>query len=74
MCPEVEAGNFTALVYSVLLNIGRSVLKMTETLWKNSLVIANDVLIIYVTFVVIAITFSDKKLEALLSYRPSYLC
>jgi hypothetical protein len=37
--PEVETGNFTALVYSILLNAGKSVLKM-EILWKNSLIIA----------------------------------
>jgi hypothetical protein len=33
MCSEVEEGNFT-LVYSVLLRVGESVLKMTETLEK----------------------------------------
>jgi hypothetical protein len=33
---EVEAGNFTALVYSVLLSVAKSVLKMTEALWKKS--------------------------------------
>jgi hypothetical protein len=43
MCPEVEAGNFTTLVYSVLNNVGKSVLKITETLWKNMLIIAKDV-------------------------------
>jgi hypothetical protein len=31
---EVGAGNFTALVYSVILNFGKSVLKMTETVEK----------------------------------------
>jgi hypothetical protein len=59
MCSEVVAGNFTTLVYSVLLNIGKSVLKM-ETLWKNSFIIAKDVQIIHVNFIVIAITFSEK--------------
>jgi hypothetical protein len=43
MWPKAEAGNFTALVYSVLLSVGGSVLKMTDTLWKNSLIIAKDV-------------------------------
>jgi hypothetical protein len=33
-CSEVEAGNF-ALVHSVLLNVGKRTLKMTETLWKK---------------------------------------
>jgi hypothetical protein len=28
MCSEVEAKNFTTLVYSVLLSIGKSMLKM----------------------------------------------
>jgi hypothetical protein len=27
MCSEVEAGNFTTLVHSVLINVGKSVLK-----------------------------------------------
>jgi hypothetical protein len=40
MCSEVEAGNFTAVVYRVLLKVGRSALKMTETLWENSIIIA----------------------------------
>jgi hypothetical protein len=43
MCTEVEAGNFKTLVYSALLNIGESALKVTETSWKNSLIIAKDV-------------------------------
>jgi hypothetical protein len=37
---EVKAGNCRILVCSILLNIGKSELKMTETLWKNSLIIA----------------------------------
>jgi hypothetical protein len=32
MCPEVEAGNFAAVVYSVLLNVDKIVMKMTDTL------------------------------------------
>jgi hypothetical protein len=40
MCSAVEAGNFTTLVYSVLLNVGKNVLKMMKTLWKNNLIIA----------------------------------
>jgi hypothetical protein len=42
MCSEVEAGNFTFLVHSVLLNVGESVLKLTETSWKNSLILEKD--------------------------------
>jgi hypothetical protein len=42
MCFEAEAGNFTTLVYRILINVGKSLLKMTETLWKNSLIIAKD--------------------------------
>jgi hypothetical protein len=34
MCSEAEAGNFTTLVYCVLLNVGKSVLKITETCGK----------------------------------------
>jgi hypothetical protein len=61
MCPEVEAGNFTTVVQSVLVNVGKTVLKMAETLWKNSFIIAKDVWTKNVNFVVIAITFSEKK-------------
>jgi hypothetical protein len=34
MCSKVEAGNFTASAYSVLFNICKSVLKVTETVDK----------------------------------------
>jgi hypothetical protein len=34
---QVEARNFTALVYRVFLDVGESVLKITKTLWKNSI-------------------------------------
>jgi hypothetical protein len=44
-----------------------------ESLWENSLRIGKDVWIILVNFVVIAIAFSEKKLEALLSYCHSYM-
>jgi hypothetical protein len=42
---ELRSGGreFTTLVYSVLLNVGKSLLKITETLWKNSLIIAKVV-------------------------------
>jgi hypothetical protein len=43
MCSEVETEDFTTLVYSVLINNGKSVLKMEENLWKNSPIIAKDV-------------------------------
>jgi hypothetical protein len=43
MCSEIEAGHFTTLVHSILLNVGKSVLEMMQTLWKNSLTIAKDV-------------------------------
>jgi hypothetical protein len=42
MCFEVKPGNFTTLVYNILFSIGKSMLKMMETLWKNSLMIAED--------------------------------
>jgi hypothetical protein len=67
MCSEVEVGNFTTLVH-VSLNAGKSVLKMVQTVWKKSLTTAKEERIIHVNFVVIAITFSEKKLEALPSY------
>jgi hypothetical protein len=71
MCFEVEAGNLTTLIYSILLNVGKSVLKMMETLWKNSLIIENIYEIIHVYLIVISITLYEKKLEYLLSYCPS---
>jgi hypothetical protein len=43
MCSEVEAGNFTTMLHTVILNVGKSVLKVTETLWENSLIILKDV-------------------------------
>jgi hypothetical protein len=49
------------------------VFKMTETFWKNSFIIAKDIQIIHVNFIVIAVTFSEKKLEMLHSYRSSWL-
>jgi hypothetical protein len=42
MCSEGEARDFTALVYSVLLKVGKSVLKMKNILWENSVTIAID--------------------------------
>jgi hypothetical protein len=61
MCLEVEAGNFTSLVYSVLHNVGKSMLNMMEILWKNSLIIAKDIWIIHIHFIVIAFIFSERK-------------
>jgi hypothetical protein len=46
--------------------------KIADTLWKNSLVIAKGVWTIHANFIVTAITFSEK-MEALLSYSPSYI-
>jgi hypothetical protein len=34
MCSEDEAGNFTKLVYSVLLNVSKTALEMTVTVEK----------------------------------------
>jgi hypothetical protein len=56
----VEAGNFTRLEYSVVLNVGKSVLKMAETLWENSLKSPKDVCIMHGNFIVTAVTFSEK--------------
>jgi hypothetical protein len=39
----VEAGNFTTLLYTVLLNVSKSELKVTQTLWKNRLIITKDI-------------------------------
>jgi hypothetical protein len=61
VCFKVETGYFTAVVYSVLLSVGKSVLKVTDTLWKSSLIFAKDAWIIHVNFIVIAITFSEGK-------------
>jgi hypothetical protein len=43
MCSNVEAGDFKRMVYSILLKVGKSMWKMTETLWKSSLIIAKEV-------------------------------
>jgi hypothetical protein len=59
MCFKIKAGYFPTLVF--LLNVGKSMLKMTKTLWKNSLIIAKDKRIIHVNFTVITITFSEEK-------------
>jgi hypothetical protein len=74
MCSEDETGNFTTLVYSILLNNDKNVFKMMQTLWTNSLEITKYARIIHVNLTVIAVTFSQKKLEALLSYHPLYFC
>jgi hypothetical protein len=58
--------NFTAQVYRVLLSAGKSLSKIMETLC------AEAVWIIRVNIIVIAIIFSEK-MEALLSYHPSYV-
>jgi hypothetical protein len=65
MCSEVEAGNFATLVYSALIRLGTRVLKIAETVWENNLIIVNGIRIIHVNFIIIAITYSEKKLEAL---------
>jgi hypothetical protein len=36
MCCEVETGNFTTKVYSILINAGKSVLKMTDLVGKTA--------------------------------------
>jgi hypothetical protein len=69
-CSEVEEGNSTTLVYSILLNLTKSMLKMTQTLWKNSLIFAKDVGIIPVNFTVIAITFSEEKIGGITFVMP----
>jgi hypothetical protein len=38
-CAPKLRHNFTTMVYSILLKVGKIVLKMTETLWKNSLIV-----------------------------------
>jgi hypothetical protein len=70
ICSKVEAGHFMMLVYSVLLSVGKSVLKIT--LWKSRFIITKDVWIVHVNFIVIAITFFEKKFEAFLSYCHLY--
>jgi hypothetical protein len=71
MCSEVEAGNFTTLIY-VILSVGKRVLIMKETLWENRLIIAKDGRIIVLNFIVIATIFSGKKMEGLHSLMKSY--
>jgi hypothetical protein len=66
--------NFTTLLHSVLFNIGKTVLKTAGTLWKNSLIVVKYIRIIRVNFIVTAIPFSEKNLDALLSYHSSVYC
>jgi hypothetical protein len=61
MRSEDKAGNFVTLVYSILLNTGKNMLEMAQTLWKNCLTTAKDVQIIHVNFIVTAIKFSEVK-------------
>jgi hypothetical protein len=49
---------FYNMVQSDLLNTGRNVLKLIQTLWKNSCI---NVWINHVNFIIITITFSEKK-------------
>jgi hypothetical protein len=70
VCNAVKADNFTTLVHSDLLNVGKIVLEMTKALWKNSLIIAKDLRIIHVNFVVISITFYEKKWTHYFSTAP----
>jgi hypothetical protein len=70
MYSKLETGNFTTLVYSILLNVNRNELKMAETLWENSHIIAKDIRIVHVNFIGIIITLPGKT-EALLLYHPS---
>jgi hypothetical protein len=58
---EVESQNFTTLVYSVFHDVGKSVLKMMGTLWKNNVVIA------------IAITFPEKRIGGFTFVPPLVL-
>jgi hypothetical protein len=53
--------DFTTLVYSVLFSVGKSVLKMMETLLKNSHIIAKDVWIIHINYIDFAVEISKKK-------------
>jgi hypothetical protein len=70
MCSEVEAGNFTTLVYSVLINIGKHVLRMMDTVWKNSLIIAKYVQVIHVNVIVIVGKFSETKIGGITFVLP----
>jgi hypothetical protein len=72
-CSEDEAGNFTTLIYSVLLNVGKSWLVVKTTLWKNSPIIAKDVRIVHVNLLLLQFDFLMEKMGTFLSYRPSYL-
>jgi hypothetical protein len=49
------------LVYIVLLSVGKTVLKMTESLWENSLIIAKYVGIIRANYIITEVTFSQTK-------------
>jgi hypothetical protein len=66
MCSEVEARNLTTLIYSVSLNVGRSVLEMTDNLWENSLIMAK--MYDTTTYILLLLQLHfPRKIEVLLS-------
>jgi hypothetical protein len=74
LCSEVEAGNFATLLYSVLLNIGKSMLKMTKNLCKNILTILIDVRIAHANFILIALYFLRENWRHYFRTAPPTLC
>jgi Na+-translocating ferredoxin:NAD+ oxidoreductase RnfD subunit len=58
-------------MYSLLRDVEKSVLNVTEALWKNSLITAKGVLIVRVNL--IAITLSEKKFGGI-TFVPSLVC
>jgi hypothetical protein len=57
-----SAKSFTRPTYSVSRKGGKSALVMKKTLWKNNLDFVKDVPVIYVSFIIIAIIVSEKKI------------
>jgi hypothetical protein len=63
---------FYAAGNSVSRKGGKSVSTIKKTVWKNNTNFVKDVPMIYVRFITILVTLSEKKQEAQLSYRPPY--
>jgi hypothetical protein len=47
--------------YNIISKDDQKPVEMTQSLWKNSIIITNDVCIVYVNIIVTAVIFSDKN-------------
>ena len=69
VCVYTYRQSSVQLTYSIWCKVGKSLLIMKESLWKNNLKFVKDV-----NFVVIVIIVSEKKYKTLLLYHMAYFC